>query len=101
MDVKEIINRIGYFRNRLNLSARELSLRIDKNEVYINHLESNKFNLKVSVLLDVIEALEISCDEFFSENYTNYRQDKEISDLLKKLPTERKDAFLDLMKNTK
>lgn len=101
MDVKEIINRIGYFRNKLNLSARELSLRIDKNEVYINHLESNKFNLKVSVLLDVIEALEISCDEFFSENYTNYRQDKEISDLLKKLPTERKDAFLDLMKNTK
>lgn len=101
MDINEIINRIGYFRNKKNLSARELSLRIDKNEAYINHLESSKFNLKVSILLNILNALEISCAEFFSDNYANYEQDKEILDLLNALPAERKNSFIDLMKNTK
>ncbi|MFQ7078711.1 MAG: helix-turn-helix domain-containing protein [Christensenellaceae bacterium] len=61
----EIINRISYFRNKSNLSARELSLRIDKNGAYINHLESSKFNIKVSVLLDILRELDITCTEFF------------------------------------
>lgn len=101
MDLDILVQRIGYFRNKKNLSARELSLRIDKNEAYINHLESSKFNLKVSILLNILNALEISCAEFFSDNYANYEQDKEILDLLNALPAERKNSFIDLMKNTK
>lgn len=100
MNMDEIINRISYFRNKSNLSARELSLRIDKNGAYINHLESSKFNIKVSVLLDILRELDITCTEFFSDNYATYKQDKEILDVLNALPAERKNAFLDLMKNT-
>ena len=101
MDLDILVQRIGYFRNKKNLSARELSLRIEKNEAYINHLESSKFNIKVSVLLDILRELDITCTEFFSDNYATYKQDKEILDVLNALPAERKNAFLDLMKNTK
>ncbi len=101
MDREEIINRISYFRNKRNLSARELSLRIDKDGAYINHLESSKFNLKVSVLLDILDALDLTCAEFFSDNFATYKQDKEIFDLLNALPVERKNSFIDLMKNVK
>ena len=101
MDLDNLVQRIGYFRNKKNLSARDLSLRIEKNEAYINHLESIKFNLKVSILLNILSALEISCAEFFADNYADYEQDKEILDLLNALPAERKKSFIDLMKNTK
>ena len=79
MTIDELIMRIGYFRNNKKLSARELSL----------------------MLLNIIDALEISCAEFFSENYTNYKHDKEIINLLSNLSTERKNSFIDLIKNTK
>jgi len=101
MDINEIIDRISYFRNKSNLSARELSLMIDKNGAYINHLENSKFNIKVSILLEILSALEVSCAEFFSDNYATYKQDREIFDLLNALPAERKKLFLDLMRNTK
>lgn len=101
MDINEIVNRISYFRNEANLSARELSLRIGKSDTYINHLESCKFNIKINVVLEILEALNVSCEKFFSNNFRNYDQDKELFDLIQLLPEERKTSFIDLMKHTK
>ena len=101
MNIDDLVNRIGHFRNKLNLSARELSLRIGKSDTYINQIECKGFTLSLPVLFDVIEALEISCAEFFSDNYADYKQDKEIFDLLKGLQKDRKNSFIDLMKNSK
>lgn len=101
MDLNELVQRIGYFRNKINLSARELSLRIGKSETYINQVECRNFTVSLPVLFEIIEALEITCAKFFSDNYAAYKQDKEILDVLNALPAERKNSFLDLMKNTK
>ena len=101
MTIDELIMRIGYFRNDKKLSARELSLMLGKSKTYINQIESRNFILSLPMLLNIIDALEISCAEFFSENYTNYKQDKEIINLLSNLSTERKNSFIDLIKNTK
>ena len=101
MDLNELVQRIGYFRNKINLSARELSLRIGKSETYINQVECRNFTVSLPVVFEIIEALEITCAEFFSDNYAAYKQDKEILDTLNALPAERKNSFLDLMKNTK
>lgn len=101
MDIIEIVNRISYFRNEANLSARELSLRIGKSDTYINHLESSKFNIKMNVVLDILEALDVSCEKFFSKNFRNYDQDIELFDLIQRLPEDRKKSFIDLMKHTK
>ena len=101
MDLNELVQRIGYFRNKINLSARELSLRIGKSETYINQVECRNFTVSLPVLFEIIEALEITCAEFYSDNYVAYKQDKEILDTLNALPAERKNSFLDLMKNTK
>ena len=101
MNKDDLVQRIGYFRNKKNLSARELSLRIGKSDTYINQIESKNFTISLPVLFDIIDALEISCAEFFADNYANYSQDKEILDLLKNLSADRKNSFIDLMKNTK
>lgn len=101
MNLDDLTFRIGYFRNQKNLSARELSLRLGKSSTYINQIESRNFNVSVPVLLEIINVLEISCAEFFADNYTSFNQDKEIIEILGKLPADRKKSFIDLMKNTK
>ena len=98
MEIKEVVKRIGYFRYKKNLSARELSLRLDKNESYINKLESNDFNLPTEMLLKIIQSLEVSPEEFFSENYMNYDVDKELYNLIQSLSAEKKNHLIEFIK---
>ena len=98
MEIKEVIQRIGYFRNKLNLSARELSLRIGKHEGYINKLESKDFNLPTRMLLEIIEALEITPAEFFADNYVTYKIDKDLNDLIQSLPVDKKTNIIEFIK---
>lgn len=94
MKTRDIIDRISFFRTKKNLSARELSLRIDKHEGYINKLESLDFNLPTSVLLEIIDALEISPAEFFADNYQTFKKDEELLTLIKSLPQSKKDSLI-------
>lgn len=98
MKINDVIQRIGYFRNKLNLSARELSLRIGKHEGYINKLESKDFNLPSEMLLEIIEALELEPSEFFADNYANYQIDKELQNLIQSLPYDKKKSMIDFLK---
>ena len=100
MNLDDITFRMDYFRNVKNLSARELSLRLGKSPTYINQIESRNFNISLSVLLEIIDTLEISCAEFFSDNYASYQSDKEILELYNKFSADGKKFFIDLMKNT-
>ncbi len=85
MNIRDIVERINYFRNLKNISARNLSYDIDKSYNYINKLESLNFNPPMSVILDIINALDISPEEFFAEDYKNYSLNKKISNLLKSI----------------
>jgi transcriptional regulator with XRE-family HTH domain len=98
MDIKSVLDRIGYFRVQRNLSARELSLRIGKHDTYINKLESKDFNLPVQVLLEIIDALGLTCEEFFADNFINYRKDEEVTNLLNNATNEQKTAVMTLLK---
>ena len=101
MEVKDLTLRIAYFRNRNDLSARELSLLIGKHGGYINKLESKDFNLPTSVLLKNLETLNVSCEEFFAENFMTYKTDKELASTFEKLSADNKKMILELMKNLK
>ena len=99
MEKLEIIERIGYFRNRAKLSQKALSIDIDMNVGYINRLECKKdFLPSVEVLLKIIEVCGITVEEFFYADIENYEQDKEILDKLKSLPRDKREALLNLLK---
>lgn len=99
MNLKDVILRINYFRNKANQSARDLSLMIGKHEGYINSLESTGFNIPTSVLLEIIEAFEITPEEFFAENYQNYKKDVELYDTIKALTIDKKENLMKFIKN--
>ena len=68
---KEIINRIVYFRKLKGYSARTLSLMIDKHDTYIGKLEAQQFNMSMDTFLDIIDALDVTLDEFFATDLQN------------------------------
>ena len=49
----DIINRIGYFRTKANLSMREMSLQLGYNPQFISTIENKTIELKVKTLLDI------------------------------------------------
>lgn len=98
MELKDIIQRIGYFRNKANLSARALSLSIGKNQAYINKLEAGEFEPSMKIILEIIESLGITEEEFFYSNFQTYNIDKENLDIIKRLSPEKKNALKELLK---
>lgn len=98
MDVKDVIYRIGYFRNKANLSARALSLEIDKNPAYITKLEAGEYEPSIKVILDIIYACNTTPEEFFYENISSYKLDKENLKIIEKLTDNKKVALKELLK---
>ena len=98
MKIKDVIARIGYFRNRANLSAKALSLSIDKNPAYINKMERGEYEPSMKVVLDIIEACGITPEEFFYEDISSYKIDKETLSLLKRADETKKLAIQALLK---
>lgn len=99
MDKLQIIERIGYFRNKAKLSQKALSIDIDMNIGYINRLECKKdFLPSLEVLLKIIEVCGVTVEEFFYSDIVNYEQDKQILTRLKGLPQDKREALLNLLK---
>ena len=85
MDAKEIVFRIGYIRNRANLSARALSLNLGKSGAYINRMEQEGFYPSLPVLLEIIDACGSTPEEFFYRDIARYHADKDAFSFLNSL----------------
>ena len=57
--------------------------------------------MPTSVLLKILETLNVSCEEFFAENFMTYKTDKELASTFEKLSADNKKMILELMKNLK
>ena len=97
-EYKDIIYKIGYYRNKNNLSARDTSLQLGFSDSFINRIERYVVELKVSTLLKFMDLVGVTPQEFFYPNPENYLKDKEIFDLIMSLSPENKSAIIDLAK---
>lgn len=102
MDKNDIIERIATARNRINLSARKLSQKIDMNDCYINRLESQKdFLPSLEVLMRIIEECDLTPEQFFYYDMYEYKNDSEIISKLKRLDDKQKQAILTIIDSIK
>ena len=65
MNIKDFGIKLAQARQKKELSAYELSLRIGRNHGYINRIECGKLNLSLRSILQICEVLEISPKELF------------------------------------
>ena len=98
MEIKEILSRIGYVRNKANLSAREVSLRMGMSAQYVAQLESGRIVLTVEKLLQILEICEFPIERFFSNNIDDYEVDKELKSLIESLPLNKKKNIIEFIK---
>ena len=98
MEIKEILSRIGYVRNKANLSAREVSLRMGMSPQYVAQLESGRIVLTVEKLLQILEICEFPIERFFSSNIVDYNIDNELKLLIETLPPEKKKNIIEFIK---
>ena len=98
MEIKEILSRIGYVRNKANLSAREVSLRMGMSPQYVAQLESGRIVLTVEKLLQILEICEFPIERFFSSNIADYDVDNELKSLIESLPLNKKKNIVEFIK---
>ncbi len=96
---KEIIERIGYFRNKRNISAYKLGMELGHSKTYFYRVESGEIQLTIDMLLDVLEILQVTTTEFFCP--TLKEDDKVLLDMISSLSQENKQTIIDLMKKLK
>ena len=98
---KFLINRLGYLRNKANMSARELSQTLGYSPAYIAKFENGDFSIPAEVLLEAIEICNSTPNEFFYPNLEEYEQDKELIEILSTLSKDSKQTLIDLAKKLK
>ena len=98
MEIKEILSRIGYVRNKANLSAREVSLRMGMSPQYVAQLESGRIVLTVEKLLQILEICQFPVERFFSSNIVEYNVDNELKLLIESLPLDKKKNIIEFIK---
>ena len=98
MLMEDIVYRIWYFRNRANISARDLSLKLGKHEAYISKLESKDFNLPTSVLLEIFDILQVEPERFFAKDFDTYDKDRELLRTILRLPYKKRELLLEYLK---
>lgn len=97
MEIKEILSRIGYVRNQVGLSAREVSARIDMSPQYVAQLESGRIVLTVEKLLQILKVCNFSVERFFSKDINDYDINQELAELIEKLPTDKKKNIIEFI----
>lgn len=98
MEIKEILTRIGYVRNKANLSAREVSQIMGMSPQYVAQLESGRIVLTVEKLLQILEICDFPIERFFSSDIADYKIDNELKTLIEALPTDKKKNIIEFIK---
>lgn len=98
---QEILKRIKSYRKAKKLSARETSLRLGYSDSFINRIERNIVELKVSTLFEFLQLIEVDMLEFVYPNPENFKRDMQIIDKFNKLSTENKKFFLEFLDKLK
>lgn len=97
----DILNRMGFFMNKANLSARQTSLRLGFSEQFMKRIFNKSVELKVSTLLDFLNLIEITPQDFFYLGSNYNKEDKNMLDMFNSLSEDNKKTIVDLMKKLK
>ncbi len=95
---EEILNRIGYFRNKKNITAYKLGKELGHAKTYMYRIESGEIQLTIDLLLDILDILGVSTTEFFYPNLQNYDKDKIVLDILNQMSDEERNSLVTLLK---
>lgn len=96
---EEILNRIGYFRNKKNITAYKLGMQLGHSKTYFYRIESGEIQLTLEMLLDVLDILGVTTSEFFCPYIKE--EDEELFEKILSLSKENKQTISGLIEKLK
>ena len=97
----DVITRMGYFRNKANLSMRETSVQLGYNTQFMSTIENKTIKLKVKTLLEFCDLVDITPQDFFYMGEHYNKEDKNVLDLYNQLSSDNKQLIISLMQKLK
>ena len=94
----DVIQRIGYFRTKANLSMRETSTQLGYNPQFMTTIENKTIELKVRTLLDFCDLVDITIQDFFFMGENFCKEDKQVLELFEHLSPDNKQLVLQIIK---
>lgn len=94
----EILERIGYFRNKKNISAYRLGMELGHSKTYFYRVESGEITLTVDILLDVLDILGVTTAQFFYPDLNKFDKDQECLKSMETLTEEEKNSLFTILK---
>lgn len=93
-----LLARLIGLRKRANLSCKELSELIQRQDNYISRVEKGRYPIPPAEDLErIARACGSSMEELFYETFESYYDDKEILEKFKKITPKGRDAIIALM----
>lgn len=99
MTKQEILDRIGYFMGRRNISAYKIGLELGHAKTYFYRVQSGEIDLTVDCLLEILDILNVTTTEFFCP-FISEKDVREFNDF-KSLSEENKQTIMELIKKLK
>lgn len=94
---EKLIERLKTIRERSGITARALSLQINRAEGYVGKIENGSHWPPIEDLANILEICNSSFLELFWEDLKSYNDDKEILTILKKISSRGKKPLISLL----
>lgn len=101
MEKETFIKRLTDLRISRNVSARDMSLSLGQSPGYINNIENGVNLPSMTMFFYICEFLKVSPCEFFDTSSPAPTKLKDLMELAKKLPSEKLDLVINLIKEIK
>lgn len=101
MDYKQIIERLSLIRTKNDLTARKFGRMLGNSDTYFYKIEDGSIVLSLPKFLEMLEALNITPEQFFYDDLDNYENDQQLLSLIKTLSKDERDALTLLLKRKK
>jgi len=95
--LQNMLDRLVSLRRRADLSAWQLSLKINRHGSYMSKIEDGQFEPSFNDVEIIVRACGSNMEEFCYENFDSYRIDKEILNKVREINPNEKQAFLTLL----
>lgn len=97
----DIIDRMYFFMDKANMSARATSFTLDHSEQFMKRILNKSVELKVSTLLEFCDIMNITIQDFFYLGTKYNEKDKNLLDMFSRLSNENKQIVIEIMNKLK
>ena len=91
---KEVLGRLIALRKKTGLTAKEVSMKLQRNDYYISKMENGVFFPAVKELEQILKIYNSTLEELFYDEFDKFHMEKEMLEKFRSIGNKARDAIL-------